>query len=198
MSLCLDPRGLPDNTLEEVLLAGVRALRKVSPSTCRESLPRYACTAEYRSNALKSLLSCARELDARSEAKRLVGQCVMGSPQVCKDYLIQHCKGLDFEVFMLVFLDAQLRIITVEEMFRGTLTQTSIYPREVVKRCLMHAAGAVILAHNHPSGSLEPSRADELLTQTLKQALQLVDVKVLDHFIVGRDQCTSFAERGLI
>lgn len=198
MASCLDPRGLPDTDLEEVLLAGVRALHKATASTCQEVLPRYACTPEFRRAALTSLLSCARELDARRDAERLVGQCVMSSPQACKDYLQKHCKGLDFEVFMLVHLDAQLRVIAVEDLFRGTLTQTSVYPREVIKRCLAHAAGAVILAHNHPSGIPEPSRADELLTSTLKQALQVVDVRVLDHFVIGHHECVSFAERGLL
>jgi len=97
-----------------------------------------------------------------------------------------------------MFLDAQNRLIKLEEMFRGTLTQTSVYPREVVKRALDLHAGAVILAHNHPSGAAEPSRADEYLTQTLKSALQLVDVRVLDHLVVGRSEVVSFAERGLL
>jgi len=101
-------------------------------------------------------------------------------------------------VFAVLFLDAQHRQIACEELFRGTLTQTSVYPREVVKRALELNAGSVILAHNHPSGVLEPSRADELLTQTLKSSLNLVDVKVLDHVVVGRTGAISFAERGLM
>jgi DNA repair protein RadC len=101
-------------------------------------------------------------------------------------------------VFAVLFLDAQNRLIRLEEMFRGTLTQTSVYPREVVKRALELHAGAVILAHNHPSGVAEPSRADEFLTRTLSDALQLVDVRVLDHLVVGQAQVVSFAERGLL
>jgi DNA repair protein RadC len=97
-----------------------------------------------------------------------------------------------------VFLDAQNRVLGVEELFRGTLTQTSVFPREVVKRALHYNAAAVIFAHNHPSGVAEPSRADEALTQTLKQTLALVDVKVLDHFVIGTDSAMSFAERGLL
>ena len=97
---------------------------------------------------------------------------------------------------MALFLDAQNRVITIEELFRGTLTQTSVYPREVVKRALHHNAGAVILAHNHPSGVAEPSHADETLTQALRQALALVDIRVLDHFIVAGSSVLSFAERG--
>ena len=99
---------------------------------------------------------------------------------------------------MALFLDAQNRVITIEELFRGTLTQTSVYPREVVKRALHHNAGAVILAHNHPSGVAEPSHADETLTQALRQALALVDIRVLDHFIVAGSGVLSFAERGLL
>ena len=98
----------------------------------------------------------------------------------------------------MLFLDAQSRLVRLEEMFRGTLTQTSVYPREIVKRALELGAAAVILAHNHPSGAAEPSRADEFLTQTLKSALALVDVRVLDHLVVGQASVVSFAERGLL
>jgi len=95
-------------------------------------------------------------------------------------------------------LDVQNKLLAMEEMFRGTISQTSVYPREVVKRALHHQAGAVVLAHNHPSGSVQPSRADEMLTQTLKAALALVDVRVLDHVIVGQGQTLSMAERGFL
>ena len=98
----------------------------------------------------------------------------------------------------MLFLDAQSKMIDFDVMFRGTLTQTSVYPREVVKAALTKNAAAVILTHNHPSGSTEPSRADEFLTQTLKQALALIDVRVLDHIVVGAGGATSFAERGLL
>ena len=106
--------------------------------------------------------------------------------------------GLAHEVFAVLFLDAQHRLIRLEEMFRGTLSQTSVYPREVVKRALALNAAAVVLAHNHPSGVAEPSRADEFLTQSLKSALALVDVRVIDHFVVAGDQLVSMAERGLL
>jgi DNA repair protein RadC len=105
---------------------------------------------------------------------------------------------LQHEVFVTLLLDAQNRLIEYVELFRGTLTQTSVYPREVVKVALTKNAAAMIMAHNHPSGVAEPSRADELLTQTLKQALSLVDVRVLDHFIVAGADTVSFAERGLL
>jgi DNA repair protein RadC len=123
---------------------------------------------------------------------------VFNSPQVLKDYL-QIQTGLnDREVFGVVYLDSQHRLIEYVHEFHGTLNQTSVYPREIVRRALSLNAGAVVLVHNHPSGNLEPSRADELLTTTLKSSLALVDVKVLDHFIVAPTGCLSFAERGLI
>ncbi len=122
----------------------------------------------------------------------------LNSPSLVRDYLRLTLTDKEHEVFACVFVDAQNRVIAVEELFRGTLTQTSVYPREVVKRALHQNCAAVILAHNHPSGVAEPSHADEILTQCLKTALALVDVKVLDHFIIAADQSTSFAERGLL
>ena len=122
----------------------------------------------------------------------------LNSPSLVRDYLRLTLTDKEHEVFACVFIDAQNRVIAVEELFRGTLTQTSVYPREVVKRALHRNCAAVILAHNHPSGVAEPSHADEILTQCLKTALALVDVKVLDHFIIAADQSLSFAERGLL
>ncbi|MCW5619637.1 MAG: DNA repair protein RadC [Burkholderiales bacterium] len=122
----------------------------------------------------------------------------LSSPGAVRDYLRLNMAGRDREVFAVLYLDAQNRVLLMEELFAGTLTQTSVFPREVVRHALMHNAAAVIFAHNHPSGVAEPSRADEILTQTLRQALALVDVKVLDHFIVGGDGAMSFAERGLL
>jgi len=120
------------------------------------------------------------------------------APDVVKDYLRLLLAERPHEVFAVVFLDAQNRVIDTQEMFRGTLTQTSVYPREVVKEALSQNAAAVILCHNHSSGNPEPSRADDALTQTLKAALALVDVRVLDHLIVTKSAAVSFAERGLI
>lgn len=120
------------------------------------------------------------------------------SPNAVKDYLRLKLGRLEHEVFMIIYLDAQNTIIDDEEMFRGTVTQTSVYPREVVKACLNRNAVSVILAHNHPSGVVAPSRADEFLTQTLKSALALVDVRVLDHIVVGAGATCSFAEKGLL
>ena len=120
------------------------------------------------------------------------------SPDAVRDYLRLLLGERQHEVFVCVFLDSQHRVIATDEMFRGTLTQTSVYPREVVKEALAHNAASVILAHNHPSGSTDPSRADEALTHTLKAALALVDVRVLDHLVVTRSNVLSFAEKGLI
>jgi DNA repair protein RadC len=138
------------------------------------------------------------EMARRALREQLARGTVLGSPQAVRDYLRLKLQDRPHEVFVGVFLDAQNRVLAVEELFRGTLTQTSVYPREVVKRALYHNAGALIFAHNHPSGVAEPSRADEALTQALKQALALVDVKVLDHFVIGAGSAMSFAERGLI
>lgn len=120
------------------------------------------------------------------------------SPADVKSYLQLSIGGLPYEAFSVVFLDVQNRLIACEQMFRGKLTQTSVYPREVVKAALKYDAAAVVLSHNHPSGSLQPSRADESLTQVLKSALALVDVRVLDHIIVCGDGAMSMAEKGLV
>jgi len=122
----------------------------------------------------------------------------LNSPSLVRDYLKLTLTDKQHEVFVCVFIDAQNRVIAVEELFRGTLTQTSVYPREVVKAALRHNCASVILAHNHPSGVSEPSCADEVLTINLKAALAMVDVKVLDHFIIGGASAMSFAERGLL
>jgi DNA repair protein RadC len=131
-------------------------------------------------------------------ARRIRATDHLAPPTSVRDYLRLLISGREYEVFVVVLLDAQNRVLSCEELFRGTLTQTSVYPREVVKVALAANAGAAIFAHNHPSGCSEPSRADELLTQTLKSALALVDVKVLDHFVVAGAEAISFAERGLL
>lgn len=148
--------------------------------------------------AKRAELLAVMELARRGLTAGLREEPVFTTPQRVKDYLQMRLGALPHEVFAVLFLDAQQRLIACEEMFRGTLTQTSVYPREVVKRALELNTASVILSHNHPSGVLEPSRADELLTQTLKSSLQLVDVRVLDHVVVGRTGAVSFAERGLM
>ena len=149
---------------------------------------------QYRPAHADEVLCHARRL----LANRVRRGATMSSPQAVKDHLRLEIGVLEHEVFCVLFVDAQHRIIELKQMFRGTVTQTSVYPREVVKAALGCNAAAVLLAHNHPSGAAEPSRADEFLTQTLRTALALVDVRVLDHLVVaGADVC-SFAERGLV
>jgi DNA repair protein RadC len=138
------------------------------------------------------------ELARRALAQVLQEKALFDSPRAVREYLQLQLGAKQHEVFAVLFLDSQNRLIALEELFRGTLSQTSVYPREVVLRALHHHAAAVVLAHNHPSGTAQPSRADEALTQSLKAALALVDVRVLDHFIVTRDQAASMAEMGLI
>ena len=130
--------------------------------------------------------------------RRLEARSVFSTPNAVKEYCALHLARLDHEVFGILFLDVQNRLISYESMFRGTLTQTSVYPREVVISALNHKAAAVVLTHNHPSGTVQPSRADEALTQTLKTALALIDVRVLDHVIVAPGEALSMAERGLL
>ena len=148
--------------------------------------------------AKRAELAAVIELARRALAQELAQRPVFDLPQKVKEYLQLQLGGLPHEVFAVMFLDAGHRLIRFDEMFRGTLTQTSVYPREIVKRALERQAAAVILAHNHPSGVAEPSRADEFLTQTLKSALALIDVRVLDHVVVGHGSVVSFAERGLL
>ena len=143
-------------------------------------------------------LQAVLEMARRALGEELRSSDALGSPAAVRDFLRLTLARREHEVFVAVLLDAQNRVIACEELFRGTLTQTSVYPREVVKCALERNAAAVIFAHNHPSGVAEPSHADQVLTQSLKQALALVDVKVLDHFIVAGSAALSFAERGLI
>ncbi len=145
-----------------------------------------------------SQLQAVLELARRALQEDVKRDTLLSSPGKVRDYLRLTLARLEHEVFVALYLDAQNRLLITDELFRGTLTQTSVYPREVVKSALKHNAAAVIFAHNHPSGVAEPSRADELLTANLKQALAIVDVKVLDHLIVAGQSTVSFAERGLL
>jgi DNA repair protein RadC len=149
---------------------------------------------QYRPASSEEVLQQAR----RVLSQRVRRGATMSSPEAVKDYLRVQLGVLEHEVFCVIFLDAQHRIVALKEMFRGTVTQTSVYPREVVKEALAVNAAAVILAHNHPSGVAEPSRADEFLTHSLRQALALVDVRVLDHLVVAGADVTSFVELGLM
>ena len=177
------------NTASQLLRSTNGSLSKL----LYECLP--ACDVRPR---VRTKLRVATELVRRSLVEPMRQRDVLSSPASVRDYLRMTLAGRDYEVFMVLFLDAQHRVLESEEMFRGTLTQTSVYPREVVKRSLVNNAAAVIFAHNHPSGVAQPSHADELLTRSLKEALALVDVKVLDHFIVAGGSVMSFAERGLL
>ena len=192
-----------------ILRTGVRG--KSAVDLARELLQRFGTLhglleAEPEAIQRSSGLGPAKSAQLRAVlalVKRALGQEVqrrdnLSSPQAVRDYLRLNLAQRDREVFAAVYLDAQNRVIKIQELFSGTLTQTSVFPRDVVRYALLNNAAAVIFAHNHPSGLAEPSRADELLTQALKQALALVDVKVLDHFIVGAGGAMSFAERGLL
>jgi DNA repair protein RadC len=148
--------------------------------------------------AKRAQFEAAMELVRRCLAADLQAASALTSPGAVRDYLRLAIAAREHEVFVCLWLDAQHRVIRAEELFRGTLTQTSVYPREIVKAALGANAAAVIFAHNHPSGAAQPSQADELLTRNLKDALALVDVKVLDHFVVAGNQAISFAERGLL
>jgi DNA repair protein RadC len=156
------------------------------------------CAIPGLGSAKYAQLQAVLEMARRALAENMRHGDAMTSPEMVRDYLRLHLGPREQEVFCGVFLDNQHRVLAVEDLFHGTLNQASVYPREVVKRALAHNAAALILAHNHPSGVAEPSRADENLTGELKRALALVDIRVLDHFVVTRDQVLSFAEQGLL
>ena len=164
------------------------------------SLSRLLCEepGEGYDPAAAQRLQLARELMRRALAETMLKRDVLSSPESVRDYLKVSLSGREHEVFMVLFLDTRHQVIAFEEMFRGTLDQTSVYPREVVKRSLATNAAAVIFAHNHPSGVAEPSSADHALTRRLRDSLALVDVRVLDHFVVAGNGIISFSERGLL
>ncbi|TXI20673.1 MAG: JAB domain-containing protein [Nitrosomonas sp.] len=145
-----------------------------------------------------SQLQAVLEMARRALGEELKKSDAMNSPQLARDFLCLSLANKEHEVFVGVFLDTQNRTIAIEELFKGTLTQTSVYPREIIKRALYHNAAAMIFAHNHPSGTTTPSHADKVLTQSLKQALAMIDIKVLDHFIIGSGTAMSFSEHNLI
>ena len=149
---------------------------------------------QYRPASSEEVLQRARTVLAHRVRRGMV----MNSPRAVKDFLRFNIGMLEHEVFAVVYLDTQHRLIAIKELFRGTLSQTSVYPREVIKEALALNAGAAILAHNHPSGEAEPSAADDSLTQRLKAALAVVDITVLDHLVVTGDVIVSYAERGLL
>jgi len=206
--LALGPGALADAELLAILLR-TGAKGKSAVDLARELLGRYGSVsalletgtgekAPGLGSAKLAQLKAALELARRALREEISTRDALTSPRAVRDYLRLALGGREQEVFVVLLLDAQHRVIATEELFRGTLTQTSVYPREVVKCALRHNAAAAIFAHNHPSGVAEPSHADEILTRSLKSALALVDVQVLDHFIVAGTRTMSFAERGLI
>ncbi|MDR1967623.1 MAG: DNA repair protein RadC [Burkholderiaceae bacterium] len=148
--------------------------------------------------AKRAELVAVLELARRALAEQLKERPIFDSPAALKDYLQLHLAQRPHEVFAALFLDSRQRLIALEELFRGTLTQTSVYPREVALRALHHHAAAVVLGHNHPSGDVQPSPADQALTHNLKAALALVDVRVIDHMIVAPGNTLSMAEKGML
>ena len=175
------------------LLARFGGLRELL-SASREAL----CEAPGLGAAKYAQLQAALEIGRRHLGEKLVRGAALNSSLDTKHYLQAQLRDRESEVFCCLFLDNRHRVLAFEELFRGTLNGTAVYPREIVKRALKLNAAAVILAHNHPSGVAEPSRADELLTSRLKEALTLVDVRLLDHLIVGDGETVSFSERGLL
>jgi DNA repair protein RadC len=208
--LALGPAALSDAELLALFLGGgVRG--KSALDVARELIARFGRVSRVLSaphGELRAVpgvrasqsaqVAAVMELARRALAEEMRARDSLTSPAAVRGYLRLRMQDLGHECFYCVFLDAQNRVICAEEMFRGTLTQTSVYPREILKQALRHNAAALILAHNHPSGVAEPSVQDQALTRTLAEALALVDVKVLDHFIVAPGACMSFAERGLI
>lgn len=177
-------------------------LNEVIGSEATEQIYRGSLTPIFHNHdihePLRLKLLAAKELVTRMLYEELKRDISFNAPEAVKRYLLSRFSGQEFESFLVLFLDAQNRLINLEEAFRGTLCQTSVYPREIVKLALRHNAAAVIFAHNHPSGVAEPSQADEMLTGALRQALGLVDVRVLDHLIIAGGNAVSLAERGLV
>jgi DNA repair protein RadC len=169
---------------------GLRALLAAG----RETL----CAAPGLGPAKVAQLQAALEIGRRHLGEALARGPALGSPRAAHEYLRARLRDRPHEVFCCLFLDNRHRVLAFEELFRGTLSGTAVYPREVVRRALAHNAAAVIFAHNHPSGVAEPSRADELLTRRLREALELVDIRTLDHLVVGDGEVVSFSERGLL
>ena len=162
-----------------------------------ETRAQYAVKREINAAAANEDAIIAQALEILARRMRSTG-VLMDAPQVVRDWLRLRVGGKLHEEFGCIWLNARHEVIEAGELFRGTLTQTSVYPREIVKEALRHNSAAVIFYHNHPSGAAEPSAADEMLTRTLKDALNLVDVRVLDHFVVTAERMTSFAEKGLL
>jgi len=208
--LARGPQALSDAELLAIFLrTGVKG--KSAVDVARELLARFGslrellaagqeafCGAPGLGAAKYAQLQAVLEMSRRHLAERLQRGEVLSSSNDTKRYLQARLRDLPHEVFCALFLDNKHRVLAFEEMFNGTLNGAAVYPRELVKRALQLNAAAVILAHNHPSGVAEPSRADETLTARLKEAFQLVDVRLLDHLVIGDGEIVSFSERGLL
>ena len=186
-------RGQSSVELARTLIAQFGSLRKLLNAEGSQCLAQRGIgPARY------AVLKAAVELARRHFREALRVGPALAAPDATRTFLLAQLRDRPYEVFCCLYLDNRHRLITFEELFRGTIDRAGVHPREVLRQTLMHNAAAVILAHNHPSGVLEPSQADELITRRLKEALALVDVRVLDHFIIGDGQCYSFSEHGLI
>lgn len=188
--------GVPGKTAVDVardLLARFGGLRELLAAGVED-----LCQEPGLGEAKYVQLQASLEMGRRFLAEKLKREVTLGSTRDTKDFLQAQLRDRKHEVFCVLFLDNRHRVLAFEELFQGTLNGTAVYPREVVKRALKHNAAAVILVHNHPSGVAEPSRADELLTTRLKEALNVVDIRLLDHLVIGDGEMASFSERGLI
>ncbi len=208
--LARGPQALSDAELLAIFLRTGTA-GKTAVDLARELLTRFGglrplltadaeamCDAPGLGPAKYAQLVAALEMGRRHLGEKLTRGAALESTADTRRYLESRLRDLPYEVFCCLFLDNRHRVLNFEELFRGTLNGTAVYPREIVKRALSHNAAAVILVHNHPSGVAEPSRADETLTDRLKEALTLVDVRLLDHLVVGDGEMVSFSERGLL
>ena len=191
---------LPDRALLSALVGREQADRLRSQAKGSISLVSREASRPYdpRSQLPPSSLGAAVELVKRAYLEEATQRSLLTAPDLVREYLKLQLGHIGFEVFYCLMMDPRQHLIAPVEMFRGTLTQTAVYPREVVRLTLEHGAAAVILVHNHPSGHAEPSEADKVLTFRLKETLALIDVRVLDHIIVAGNATFSFAERGLI
>ncbi|HAD09038.1 MAG TPA: hypothetical protein DCF62_06120 [Porticoccaceae bacterium] len=208
--LALGPRSLSDAELLAIFLrtgtAGLsavdlaRTLLKefggISP-LLRADRQRF-CAVKGLGEAKYTQLQAVLELARRHLGEQLSGEAVLSNPAAVSGFVRAHLQDYPHEVFMVLYLDTRHRLLAAEELFRGTIDGANVYPREVVRQALHHNAAAIIFAHNHPSGVAEPSPADEAITRRLQEALGLVDIRVLDHIIIGRGQEVSLAERGLV
>lgn len=198
--MLIQPQQLADSELEDILLLGARGVPTAPRAPrCAEPAPRYNASPERRSQAVKNLLHVAGELQRREGLKQLQQEHVVFDtlPAVGR-YLVVHFAHHTAEAFVVVFLNAHNRVLTVEEMFQGTLTQAAVYPREVVRRALHHNAASIVIAHNHPSGEVLPSKPDLALTKLIKKALDAAGIGLLDHLIVGGEKTYSFLQNGIL